>query len=66
MLLPLYNLPNWLMGLTIIGTIVVLTYIGYFLFHRLLRQEFSDNHKSVAMSVLQPSLTTRLPELPTT
>ena len=52
MLLPLYDLPNWLMGLTIIGTIVVLTYAGYFLFHRLLRQEFSDNHKSVAMSVL--------------
>ena len=48
----LYDLPNWLMGASIIATIVVLSYAGYFAFHRMWRPAFTDDNKSVAMAVL--------------
>jgi hypothetical protein len=48
----LYDLPDPIMALTIIGTIVALSYAGYFLFHRLWRPSFSDDSRNVAMTVL--------------
>jgi hypothetical protein len=48
----LYDLPNWLLGVTIVGFIVSASYAGYFLFHRLFPAQFSDDHKGLAMSVL--------------
>jgi hypothetical protein len=48
----LYDIPNWLMGVAIIGTTMVLSYAGYFAFHRIWRPVFTDDNKSVAMAVL--------------
>ena len=51
-MLPLYNLPDWLMALTIVATIVALCYAAYFAFHRICRPAFSDEERSLAMTVL--------------
>ncbi len=48
----LYDLPNWLMGLSIIATVVALSFAGYFVFHRLLSPVFTDDHANLAMTVL--------------
>ena len=48
----LYDLPDWLMAVAVIGTIVGLTYAAYFAFHRGWRQAFSDEQRNVAMTVL--------------
>ena len=48
----LYDLPNWLMGVIVIGTILGLSFGGYFAFHRWWRPVFTDDNKSVAMVVL--------------
>jgi hypothetical protein len=51
-MLPLYNLPDWLMAITIVLTMVALCYAGYFAFHRIFRPSFSDEERSLAMTVL--------------
>jgi hypothetical protein len=51
-MLPLYNLPDWLMARTIVSTSVALCYAGYFAFHRVYRPSFSDDERSLAMTVL--------------
>jgi len=48
----LYDLPDWLMALTVIGALVGLSYAGYFAFHRWWRPAFTDDQRSVAMTVL--------------
>src|SRR5262245_8587394 len=48
----LYDLPDWLMAVVVVATIVGLSYAGYFAFHRLWRLAFTDEQKSVAMTVL--------------
>jgi hypothetical protein len=48
----LYDLPDWLMALTVVGTIVGLSYAAYLAFHRLWRPVFSDDQRNVAMTVL--------------
>ena len=51
-MLVLYDLPNWLLGIVIVGGVVTLTYAGYFLLHRAWRPAFTDANTGVAMSVL--------------
>ncbi len=48
----LYDLPNWLVGLVISGTLVLLSLGGYFLFRRLYQHEFDSEERDIAMSVL--------------
>ncbi len=48
----LYDLPNWLMGVIVIGAVLVGSFAGYFLFHRLFRPAFTDDNKAVALVVL--------------
>jgi hypothetical protein len=48
----LYDLPNWVVGLLVSGTLVVLTLSGYFLFRRLSHHEFDAEERGIAMSVL--------------
>lgn len=48
----LYDLPNWAMGATVAGLIVALSLGGYLLFRRLHGGDFSDEERSVAMSLL--------------
>ena len=48
----LYSLPNWLMGVVIIATIMALMYAGYFAFHRGRRPSFTDDNRNLAMAVL--------------
>jgi hypothetical protein len=51
-MLILYDLPDWLMAVVIIGTIVGLSYAGYFLVHRIGHRSFSEAETNVAMTVL--------------
>ena len=51
-MMALYDLPNWLLGVTIVGATMGMSYAGYFLFHRLIRMQFSDTDRGLAMSVL--------------
>jgi hypothetical protein len=51
-MLPLYNLPDWMMALTIVATIVALCFASYFTFHRMFRPAFSDEERSLSMTVL--------------
>lgn len=44
----LYDLPDWLMAVTIVGAIVVLSYAGYFTFQRLCRASFTDDERNVS------------------
>lgn len=48
----LYDLPNWLLGIVVIGVILVLSFAGYFLFHRLFKPAFTEDNKTVALVVL--------------
>ena len=48
----LYDLPDWLMAVVIVGTIVGLSYAGYFLVHRIGHRSFSEIETDVAMTVL--------------
>jgi hypothetical protein len=48
----LYDLPDWLMCVCVITSILALAYAGYFAFHRLWRPSFTDVNKNVAMVVL--------------
>jgi hypothetical protein len=51
-MLALYDLPNWVMGVVIVGTIMALTYAGYFVLHRTWRPTITEANASVAMSIL--------------
>jgi phosphotransferase system glucose/maltose/N-acetylglucosamine-specific IIC component len=51
-MLILYDLPDWLMAVVIVGTIVGLSYAGYFLVHRIGHRSFSEAETNVAMTVL--------------
>lgn len=51
-MLYLYGLPNWLLGVVIIGVTILLSYLLYFLVHRFFKPDFSEDNKSVAMAVL--------------
>jgi hypothetical protein len=51
-MLALDDLPNWLLGVTIVGATIAVSYAGYFLFHRLVRFQFSESDRGLAMSVL--------------
>jgi hypothetical protein len=48
----LYNLPNWLMGMSVISLVVALAYAGYFAFHGIWNPSLTDEDKGVAMTVL--------------
>src|SRR5262245_27957737 len=48
----LYDLPDWLMAVVIVATFVAASYAAYFSYHRLVRPSFSDEHKSVGMTIL--------------
>jgi hypothetical protein len=48
----LYDLPNWLLGVCIVGTILVLSYVGYFVFQRAWQPWLRDDNTEVAMGVL--------------
>lgn len=48
----LYDLPNWLLGVVIVGGTLAIGYGAYFAFHRLCRATFSDDNCGVAMTVL--------------
>jgi hypothetical protein len=48
----LYDLPNWLMGVAVVGTIVIVSYALYFAVHALLKPDVTDDHKGIAMAVL--------------
>ncbi len=48
----LYDFPNWPLGVLIAGIAVVFTLTMYFVFRRLHHGEFSDDERSLAMSVL--------------
>ena len=48
----LYDLPNWLLGIVVIGAIIAAGYGIYFAFHGFARAEFSDDNRSVALTVL--------------
>lgn len=52
MLLFLYDLPNWLLGLVVTGSAVALILAAYFTFRRLSGAEFTDEERGLAMSVL--------------
>jgi Protein of unknown function (DUF4239) len=48
----LYDLPNWLLGVSIVAPILLLTYLGYFAFQRRWRPVLSEQELEVAMAVL--------------
>ena len=48
----LYDLPNWLLGFVTVGAMLLLGYALYFSVHRVFRPEFSDDNRSVALTVL--------------
>ena len=48
----LYDLPEWLLGITVVGTVVGLSFASYFAFHRLHRPLFSEDDKMVALTTL--------------
>jgi hypothetical protein len=49
----LYDLPDWLMGVCIVGAIVLLSFAFYFPAHTAWRRPFSDDEKNAAMTALQ-------------
>ena len=51
----LYDLPNWVLGVLIVGVTTTLTFTGYRLFQKLFGggTGFTDDNKGVAMAVLQ-------------
>ena len=48
----LYSLPDWLMAICVVGGIVSIALIGYFVFHWTCQPKFTDDNKSVALTVL--------------
>lgn len=48
----LYDLPNWLMGVIVVGTIIALTYGCYFMLHRFWQPAFTDENRNLAVAVL--------------
>jgi hypothetical protein len=48
----LYELPRWLMGVTVVAATLGLAYAGYFVFHRVWRTVSTDDNKTVALAVL--------------
>lgn len=52
MLQAVYSLPNWFLGALISGLSVVIALTGYALFRRVVRLDFSEEDRSLAMSVL--------------
>lgn len=48
----LYELPDWLMAVFIVGAVVGLAYPTYFLLRRLWRRSFTDVETNVSMTVL--------------
>jgi hypothetical protein len=48
----LYELPDWLIGVTVLTAFLALAHAGYFAFHRVCRTPFTDENKSVAIAVL--------------
>ncbi len=51
-MLVLYDLPNWLLGIVIVATVMTVTYAGYFTLRRIWRPVINETETSVAMSVL--------------
>jgi hypothetical protein len=50
--LVLYHLPNWLLGVVITGTWIVIALAGYALFRRLVRHEFDADERALAVALL--------------
>lgn len=48
----LYDLPEWLLGICVVGTVVGVSFASYFIFHRLYRPAFNDDDKFVALTTL--------------
>ena len=48
----LYDLPNWILGIIIIGTTVAASFAVYFAFHRIWRPAFSEDNKAVGLVIL--------------
>jgi hypothetical protein len=49
----LYDLPDWLMAVLIVITVVALSYAGYFLVRRVCGRSFTDEERDLSMTVLQ-------------
>jgi hypothetical protein len=50
--LPLYDLPNWPLGMLVCGGWVVIGLGGYVVFHRVCRVNFAEGEKNLAMALL--------------
>jgi len=48
----LYNVPDWLLGIYVVGTVVGLSFASYFTFHRICRPTFTDDDKMIALTTL--------------
>lgn len=47
-----YDLPNWLPGVMVIGSMTVTSMVLYFAFHRILKPVITEEHTGLAMAVL--------------
>ena len=47
-----YDLPNWVLGLSIVSVVLALSFAGYFVFHRWCHSACTEENKSVAMGIL--------------
>jgi hypothetical protein len=54
----LYDLPNWLLGLCIVASMLALSFAGYFAFRRVCRPAFVESNIGVALAVLSALSTT--------
>jgi hypothetical protein len=52
MLMFLYDLPNWLMGAVICAFFVIVAIAGHWVFRRVVRYEFPDEERGLAIELL--------------
>lgn len=48
----IYDLPNWMLGVLVIGSMTLVSFILYFAFHRILKPVITEEHTGLAMAVL--------------
>ena len=48
----LYDYPNWIMGIMIVGTCLTLALAGYFVFRKIFHWEFSDTQIAASMGLV--------------
>jgi hypothetical protein len=54
----LHDLPNWLLGVCIVASMLGVSFAGYFAFHRVSRPSFVESNIGVALAVLSALSTT--------